>query len=93
MNDLSIIVARKQKRIIDWKRAFKANLALSAQESEHINQSLSTLNLLLGKLISASGDELEETKSRIECLEREIIALYETSRLLTADQGVAAIVD
>ena len=93
MNDLSIIVARKQKRIIDWERAFNANLALSPKEREHINQSLNTLNLLLGKLISASGEELEETKSRIESLEREIIALYETSRLLTADQGVAAIVD
>lgn len=93
MNDLSITVARKQKRIIDWKKAFKVNLSLSSKEREHINQSLSTLNLLLGKLISASGDELDETNSRINALEREIISLYETSRLFTSDQGTAAIID
>ncbi len=91
MNDLSIIVARKQKRIIDWKKAFNANHALSTKEREEANQSLQTLNLLLGKLISAGGDELEETRSRIESLEREIVNLYETSRLLTAEQGTPAI--
>ena len=93
MNDISITIARKQKRILDWKRAFAANLALTLEERNHINQSLSTLNLLLGKLISASGDELIETQSRIESLEREIINLYEISRLLTAKQGAPAITD
>ncbi len=91
MNDLSIIVARKQKRILDWKKAFSANQALDLKEKEQINQSLNTLSLLLGKLITATGKELEETKSRIEALDRELVNMYETSRLLTAPQGTAAL--
>ncbi len=93
MNDISITIARKQKRILDWKKAFVANHALTSEERSHINQSLSTLNLLLGKLITATGDELLETQSRIESLEREIINLYEISRLLTSDKGTPAIAD
>lgn len=91
MSDISIIVARKQKRILDWQRAFAANCALNPSERKDIGQSLQTLNLLLGKLIAATGDERIETESRIASLEREIINLFETSRLLTSTQGTPAI--
>lgn len=91
MSDLSIIVSRGQKRILDWKKEFDRNYKLSPSDKKQIYENLSTLNSLYGKLLIATGKELEETEKRIFCIESEINYLFNDSRLFTSTIGTPAI--
>jgi hypothetical protein len=85
-SEIAKFLAPRQKRLQYWKLAFDKK---SLVDSREISSALNTYSLLLSKyskLASASttGVEQKDVETRIHALDREITALFEQRRLITA---------
>ncbi len=85
---LALQVARRYKRLNYWREW----LSKSGAHSQDAQDKLGTYGLLLSKLVKAANEqEGQATEERLLALERELSNLFESRRLLTDSNGIAAV--
>ena len=91
--NLALILGRRTKRLKYWQNAFSSS-ALSSEAVGELKDLFNTFALLLSKLSKAETDEeCRETEGRINEIERKLTTRFESYRLVTNDNSIAAIAD
>ncbi|MCB0324099.1 MAG: hypothetical protein KDD69_11020 [Bdellovibrionales bacterium] len=86
--NLSLLLARRQKRLLYWRNRFQTELP-SQEQSERIRELFATYQQLLTKMaMEAHDSDAAETELRLESIERELTSLFEARRLMTSAIGV-----
>ena len=87
--NISLQLARRQKRLLYWKDRLAAN-QLPQEYAVKCKELFSTYSLLLVRMTKQlSADEFTECESRLEAIEQELTNLFSSHRLLTSPLGSA----
>ncbi len=91
--NLSLFLARRQKRLKYWQERFDAE-SLDPSEQQRFSQIFGEYNALIAKAARATDpQERDEACRELETIDREMTSLFEARRLLTDDLGVGAVTD
>ena len=92
-SDLSILLARRQKRLHYWKQwLLKEGKALPESIKAKLKEDLETFGLLLSKYsVIKEALEIDDCEKRLSTLEREFNSLFESRRLLTSKNGTPSV--
>jgi hypothetical protein len=92
--DLSLSLARREKRLRFWQSALFSQSLLKEGEMEEIKRLLGAFRSLLSKYaLSENTSDHEKYELEVSSLERELTSLFETRRLLTSKIGIPAVPD
>jgi hypothetical protein len=92
--DLSLSLARREKRLRFWQSALFSQSSLNEIEMEKIKRLLSSFRLLLSKYaLSENISDQEKYELEVSGLERELTSFFESRRLLTSKIGIPAVPD
>ena len=91
--ELSLILARRQKRLKYWQESFEQE-TLTSEQATKLKELFNTYSLLISKMVKATdSSEREDCEFRLESIDRELTSLFEERRHLTSDIGVGAVTD
>ncbi len=97
--DLSISLARRQKRLHFWKQhllqdgaSIEKKRALPPEIKNKLKERLATYSQLLAKFpVIRDEEEFQECEKRLSSMEREFNSILESRKLFTSDYGLAFI--
>jgi hypothetical protein len=91
--DLSILLSRRQKRLQYWKQwLLKESSKIPEVTKNKLKEDLDTFGKILSKYsVIQEKAELEDCEKRLSTMERQFISFFESRRLLTSINGIAAI--
>ena len=88
--DISLLLARRQKRLVYWKEQFSGG-KLEEQNRDHLNELFSKYTRAIAKIVSGTEQEAEACEIELEAIERELTSTFEQLRLMTSPFGIPAI--
>ena len=91
--DLSLFLARRQKRLLYWQERFNCQ-ELSAEASQRFQETFEKYNSLIAAAARAKDEQTRDSACQaLRSIDREMNSLFEARRLLTSSLGVGAVTD
>lgn len=95
-NELSISIARRQKRLLYWKKVLLSKGSNGSKLPDNalskLKEQMDTFSQLLAKYpLIKDPNELKECELRLSTMERDFNSIFEGRRLLTTSIGLASI--